>query len=290
VKKILITGANSYIGTSFEKWAGQWPGGYSVDTADMTDGAWRSRPFGGYDTIFHVAGIVHKKERKKNAQLYYKVNRDLTFEVAKTAKDAGVRQFIFLSSMSVYGLESGYISIDARPAPKSNYGKSKLEGEQLLRQLNDEEFKVVILRPPMVYGRGCRGNYTLLSKIAKKTPFFPDIDNRRSMLYIDNLCEFIRLMVENGEAGTFYPQNDAYVKTAEMVKLIAQARGREIALVHFMNWAVKLLGRMPGKPGALVNKVFGSLVYDKKMSAYSEKYEVCDFISSVRMTEGTEPA
>lgn len=159
MKKILITGANSYIGTSFEKYMAQWPEKYQVDTVDMIDGTWREKDFSGYDTVFHVAGIAHQKETQENAELYYKINRDLAFDTAVKAKTDGVKQFIFLSSMSVYGLETGVITKETVPTPKSNYGKSKLQAEELLNGLADETFKVAILRPPMVYGKGCKGNY-----------------------------------------------------------------------------------------------------------------------------------
>lgn len=108
-KRILITGENSYIGSSFANWLQQWPEDYAVDTVDMIDDGWKNRSFAGYDVVFHVAGIAHIKETSQNAELYYQVNRDLAFEVAEKAKKDGVNQFIFVSSMSVYGLEQGVI-------------------------------------------------------------------------------------------------------------------------------------------------------------------------------------
>ena len=230
MKKILITGANSYIGTSFEKWVGQWPDKYSVDTVDMKDGSWKKKDFSQYDVVFHVAGIAHIKETKENQGLYYKVNRDLAYETAKKAKADGVKQFIFLSSMSVYGIETGVISKDTPLRPNSAYGKSKVEAEELISGLASDVFKVATLRPPMVYGKGCKGNYQRLAKLAVKTPIFPDIDNKRSMVYIDNLCEFVRLLIDDCGAGLYFPQNDEYVKTSEMVKLIAEAHGKKIRM------------------------------------------------------------
>ena len=154
MKRILITGANSYIGTSFEKWLQQWPDKYYVNTIDMIDGSWRQKSFTGYDVVFHVAGIAHVKETKKNKELYYRVNRDLTYETATKARAEGVKHFIFLSSMSVYGIENGVINRNTLLNPTTNYGKSKLQAEKLIQPLNDDSFKVVILRPPMVYGKG----------------------------------------------------------------------------------------------------------------------------------------
>ncbi len=279
MKKILITGANSYIGTSFEKWVAQWPDKYSVDTVDMKDGSWKEKDFSKYHVVFHVAGIAHIKETKENQGLYYKVNRDLAYETAKKAKADGVKQFIFLSSMSVYGIETGVISKDTPLRPNSAYGKSKVEAEELISGLASDVFKVATLRPPMVYGKGCKGNYQRLAKLAVKTPIFPDIDNKRSMIYIDNLCEFVRVLIDDCGAGLYFPQNHEYVKTSEMVKLIAEAHGKKIRMTKLFNPLLRLL-RI-----STVNKVFGDLVYEMGMSECDSNYRVYKIRESIKRTE-----
>lgn len=255
-KKILITGKDSYIGISFEKWLLQWPEDYLVDTIDMIGDEWRNRSFKGYDVVFHVAGIAHQKETRRNKELYYKVNRDLAFETAKKAKTDGVTQFIFLSSMSVYGIDTGIITKDSPLNPKTNYGRSKLEAEKLIRFLADDTFKVSILRPPMIYGKGCKGNYPRLARLAVKLPVFPDMDNKRSVIYIDNLCEFVKVLIDDCNGGLFFPQNNDYVKTSEMVRLIAEAHGKKIKLTKLFNPILRLLKIKT------VNKVFGDLIYE----------------------------
>ncbi len=280
MKKILITGANSYIGTSFEKWVSRYPDKYSVDTIDMEDNNWKEKSFKGYDVVFHVAGIAHIKETRKNAELYYKVNRDLAFNVAQKAKNDGIKQFVFLSSMSVYGIENGVIDKNTSPNPKSNYGKSKLQAEELVIPLEEDTFKVAILRPPMIYGKGCKGNYPRLSNFAQKAPFFPNVKNKRSMIYIDNLCEFVRLLIDGYNRGLFFPQNKEYVCTSEMVKLIAEAHGKKIKTTKLFNPLLRLL------KFSTVNKVFGDLIYVKNMSEYKKKYYLQDFCASIRSTEG----
>lgn len=284
MKRILITGANSYIGTSFEHWLTKYPDRYIVDTVDMVDGSWRNKDFSPYDVVFHVAGIAHVSSDPKLKDLYFKVNRDLAIETAKKAKSESVKQFIFMSSIIVYGDASKnkrVINKDTSPSPSNFYGESKLQAEEGLRALDDENFKIVILRPPMIYGKGCKGNYPKLSKAARILPIFPDIDNERSMLHIDNLCEFIRLMIDNEERGIFFPQNAEYVKTSEMVRLIAEANGKKIKLTKAFNPIIK---RMYGIN--IVNKVFGNLVYDKSLSEYHKGvYWVRDFRKSIEMTE-----
>lgn len=263
MKKILITGANSYIGTSFEKWLEQLSNEYKVYTVDIKDDTWKEKDLSKYDVVFHVAGIAHIKETKENASLYYKVNRDLVYEVAKKAKADGVKQFIFLSSMSVYGMETGVISKDTVPAPKSNYGKSKLQAEELIEPLQDSTFSIAVLRPPMIYGKGCKGNYVRLEKFALKSPIFPKIENKRSMMYIDNLCEFVKQIIDYEGKGLFLPQNDEYVCTSDMVREIAEANGKNIYMTKLFNPLLRVLKI------STVNKVFGDLVYERdKDSSY----------------------
>jgi len=284
MKKILITGANSYIGTSFQKWLEEQPKNYEVDTVDMIDSSWRDKDFSLYDVVFHVAGIAHVSSDPKLEDLYYKVNRDLTIETAKKAKDEGVKQFIFMSSIIVYGdssIKKNVIDKNTIPVPSNFYGKSKLEAEEGIKKLVDDQFKIVIIRPPMIYGKGSKGNYPKLSKAAQKLPVFPDIDNERSMLHIDNLCEFIRIMVDNEENGLFFPQNTEYVKTSDMVRLIAEAHGKRIKLTKIFNPVLRLMHGI-----SVVNKVFGNLVYEKSMSEYDKSnYRIRTFKETIMLTE-----
>ncbi|NDL68715.1 NAD-dependent epimerase/dehydratase family protein [Anaerotalea alkaliphila] len=279
MKRVLITGKNSYIGTSLENWLLSEPDKYKVDTVDMKDGSWKEKDFSSYDVIFHVAGIAHIKETADNQDIYYKVNRDLAYETAKKAKQDGVEQFIFLSSMSVYGIENGVIDTSTPLKPSSAYGKSKIEAEDLINGLQDDSFTVATLRPPMVYGKGCRGNYPRLVGLAHKTPIFPKVDNKRSMIYIDNLSEFVKKLIDNRSGGLFFPQNAEYVSTSEMVRLIAEAHGRRVRMTKLFNPLLRLLNV------STVNKVFGDLVYDMSMSEYESDYRVCGFRESIIKTE-----
>src|SRR6056297_2179775 len=284
MKKILITGANSYIGTSVEKWLLKEPDKYQIDTLDMKNNGWKEKNFSGYDVVFHVAGIAHVSTDPKMEDLYYKINRDLAVEAAKKAKSAGVKQFIFMSSIIVYGnsnIKNGVININTVPKPANFYGDSKLQAEKGILPLAEESFKVIILRPPMIYGKASKGNYPRLSKAAQKLPIFPEYENKRSMLHIDNLCEFIKLMIDNEESGTFFPQNREYVKTSEMVGLIAEVHGKRMILTKVFNPILKLMANKAN----IINKVFGNLVYDQKMSEYKEDYRIRGFRESIELTE-----
>lgn len=279
MKNILITGTKSYIGTSLEHWLMRESDQYKIDTVDMKDESWKGKDFSEYDVIFHVAGIAHIKETKDNQELYYKVNRDLAYETAQKAKRDGAEQFIFLSSMSVYGIENGIIDKNTETQPNTAYGKSKIEAEELINKLHDESFVVATLRPPMVYGKGCKGNYPRLARLAVKTPIFPKINNKRSMIYIDNLSEFVKQLIDNKSSGLFFPQNTEYVNTGEMVQLIANAHGRNIVMTKLFNPLLRLLNT------STINKVLGDLVYDMSMSKYGSDYRVCEFRESINETE-----
>lgn len=277
MKKILITGKNSYIGTSFEKWLSKEPNQYQIDTIDMKDGSWKEHDFSPYDVVFHVAGIAHIKETKKNRDLYFKVNRDLAYETAKKAKEDGSKQFIFLSSMSVYGLDSGVITRKTKPNPKSAYGQSKYEAEKLIKELEDDKFKIAILRPPMVYGNNSKGNYQLLSKFAKKSPIFPNIENKRSMLYIDNLSEFVKELINKESIGIFFPQNKEYVCTSNMVEQIAKENSKKIKLVRFLNPLISMFKKV-----SVIQKVFGDLYYN---DVQITTINLIDFDKSILLSE-----
>lgn len=291
MKKILITGANSYIGTSFEKYiAENFADEYQVDTVDMIDGGWREQSFAGYDAVFHVAGLAHSdvgKVSEERKAFYYKINTDLTIETAQKAKANGAKQFIFMSSAIVYGDsapigKSKIITKDTPVSPANFYGDSKVQAENGLAPLNDESFKVVILRPPMIYGKDSKGNYPTLAKFAKKMPVFPKVQNERSMLYVENLCEFVRLMVENGEQGIFWPQNAEYSNTSELVQMIAAAKGKKVRLISGFTWALKIMSHLTG----LVNKAFGNLSYDMRLSEYKSEYRLETLKSSIDKVEG----
>ena len=294
-KKILITGAGSYVGESVKAYLEKFKNDigestYKVDTLDMLDESWRECDFSTYDVVYHVAGIAHAdvgNVTEEQKALYYKVNRDLAVEVTEKAKSEGVKQFIFMSSMIVYsGCLEKVITKDTEPKPLNFYGDSKWQADQKIRELGDANFKVVVLRPPMIYGKGSKGNYPMLAKLATKLPVFPIVHNKRSMLYIENLCEFVRLMIDNEEEGVFFPQNGEYSNTSDLVQMIAEVKGHRIVMLPGTAWGVKVLERVPGKIGGLSEKAFGDSAYEMEMSEYREDYRVCSLAESVRRTEG----
>jgi len=265
----------------------KWGNEFEIETIDVKQKEWKNIDFSKYDVLFHVAGIAHVKNGYKDEDLYYKINRDLSIDIAKKAKAEGVRQFIFMSSIKVYGDKvlidnnESIINKNTEPLPNNSYGKSKLQAEQGILILQDYNFNVVIIRAPMIFGKGSKGNYPKLSKIAKLTPVFPDIYNQRSMLHIDNLCEFIRLIILNNEKGIFFPQNKEYVCTSELVKIIAAISGKKIIFIRLFNPLIKLLRKKVN----FINKIFGNFVYEKSMSEYKVEYRIRNLKESIELTE-----
>ncbi len=275
---VLITGAGSYVGGKIAEYLPRTF--YTVQELDVRNSVDASA-FAGVDAVIHVAGIAHQKETPQNAKLYHKVNCDLAVETAKIAKANGVKQFIFFSSMSVYGMTTGHITAETQPNPNTHYGQSKWDAEQALQELSDEHFHIAVLRPPMIYGPGCRGNYPRLASLARKLPFFPLVQNERSMLYIGTLCAFMDNLLQSGRGGLFFPQNREYVNTTHLVVSVARCHKKKLFLVRGFGWLVRLLENRVG----VVGKVFGSLTYDKAMSRTFAQAGQMDFLETIRRTE-----
>ncbi len=195
-------------------------------------------------------------------------------QTALEAKKAGVSYFINFSSMSVYGRESGHITKDTKPSPQNHYGKSKLQADVGIWDLRDQKFRVAILRPPMVYGNGCKGNYQLLRKLALATPVFPYTDNQRSMIYIGNLCIFVKEMIDGRCEGIFFPQNEEYVNTGFLVERIAVTNGKRLRRTRVFDSQIK-------RPHFnIMKKLFGSLTYEKEDIVHGYRLD-----DSLAMTE-----
>lgn len=295
MKKILITGAHSYIGMAVKQWLecadpAEEINTYLIDVLDMQTPGWKKYDFSSYDVVFHAAGIAHADTGHvtlEQKQLYYKVNTDLAVETAQKAKNEGVRQFIFMSSMIVYGgCTDKVITPETKPKPLNYYGDSKWQADKTIRSLEDKSFKVAVMRPPMIYGRGCNGNYPKLAQLAAGIPVFPMVHNRRSMLHIDNFCQLVKLLIDNEESGVFFPQNGEYTNTSRLVQMIADIKGHKIIMIPCMDVPVKWMEKLPGRIGRLINKVFGDSIYEMSMSRYDKgNYQIRSLCESIRLTE-----
>lgn len=288
MKKILITGKGSYLGNSLKAYLEAFGDCYQVDCLSLRSGDWKEQSFRGYDAVYHTAAIVHQprsKDAPGELARYRAVNCDLAVDAAKKAKAEGVRQFVFLSTMAVYGLTAAFgktvtITAQTPTVPTDNYGLSKLEAERALLSLEGPDFRVSILRPPMIYGKDCKGNFRSLVSMARRLPFFPKVPNRRSMLYVGSLNRLVQQIIDREERGIFCPQDPEYVNTSAMVQAIAAAQGKRLLLIPGFSWALHLLRHLTGA----VDKAFGSLVYDKALSKLEEDYCIASFPDSVKQS------
>ncbi len=263
MKKVLVIGAHSFIGQKFKEYITRKNiYDIKVDMVSASDGSWRLVNLENYDTVLHLSGIVHKKEKNNMELLYYEVNHKLAFEIARKSKDNQVKQFIFMSSAAVYGKYYGCITKDTVPNPNTYYGKSKLMAERDILQLQDKDYKIAIVRPPMVYGKDCKGNYSKLEQLARFTLIFPEYHNKRSMLYIDTLLENLIKLIQNENSGYFFPQDEEYINTSAMVVKIRKNLGKETILFHCLNGVIKFFVE---KDFIVFRKMFGDFYYDKSL-------------------------
>ena len=280
--KVIITGAGSYVGESVRRYILSTSSDFEIDAVDTMNDAWKEADYSKYDVVYHVAGIAHVNADPKMEALYYKVNRDLTVEVARAAKAAGVKQFIFMSSQIVFhesqSLKSEVLTADTKENPNGFYGDSKLQAEKGLHELECDAFKVCILRPPMIYGPNSKGNFPRLVTLAQKTPLFPAWHNKRSMLYIDNLAEFVKQAILRELSGTFYPQNRELADTVEIIRYFAKANGHKVWNTRLLNPFV-WLGSFILQP---INKMFATYYYDPEMSQMDFDYQLVSFEESLK--------
>lgn len=279
---ILIIGVNSYIGDSIFDWLKKWDGTYKVQFIDAINLNLSEISFKGYNAIIHVAAIVHRNNI--NSKIIYKVNRDLPIKVAEKAKIEGVNQFVFLSSLSIYGVNNGIINNSTIKNPKNDYAKSKFLAEEEIYKLGDNKFVISIVRPPMVYGNNCPGNYQKLSEFVKRYKFFLKTDNKRSMVYIDVLVEYIRILLNLKLSGFFVPQNIDFVNTSDMVKEIGLNNNIRIYLLYLP--FIGILKKLP-----ILRKIFGDLIYvydseDDINKTINVKANIISFKESMKKTEG----
>lgn len=260
MKKILVIGAHSYIGQKFKEYVSiNDLQGLTVDMVSASDGTWRKVDFSRYNTILHLSGIVHRKEKKSMKTLYYEVNHKLAVDIAYRAKQSHVNQFIFVSTAAVYGSYVGCISKETLPNPTTFYGKSKLAAEKDIIKLQSDDFIVAIVRPPMVYGEGCKGNYPRLVKLAKYTPVFPNFYNKRSVINIDTLSKCFVNIIEKNSDGLIYPQDDRYISTCELVINIRKDIGKKTILFNKLNIFIKVLRHRFN----VFSKLFGDMYYER---------------------------
>lgn len=284
--RVLIVGKNSYIGNHIDQWL---KSKYTdVEQLDVLTSDWKIFDYSLFDAIVHVAGIVHRPNCR-DWDLYKSVNCDMPIEIASMAKKQGVKTYIYFSTMGVYdakkSLDGFVINHQTSMLDEGNsmYGKSKLMAENGLNELQDENFNIAIVRPPSVYGRNCKGGYiTGFKNIAAKLPLIPNAYNnaRQSFIYIDNLCECVRLILENSLSGVFCPQDDEIPNANRLLEVICNGIGKKYRQSNILGILLRMFSFIP-----LVNKAYGGISYSRELSDISGiNYIVVTFEEGMRRT------
>ena len=286
MKKVMLIGIGGYIGGKFTEYINKYYPDWQVDSVDSMDKKWLDADFYGYDAVYNVSGLAHANARQGTNEQYYAVNGQLPIDVATKAKLEGVPLFVQMSSQIVYGDMSGLgeeniITPETIPSEPTIYGKSKMMAERGLQKLVDDTFQVAIMRPPLIYSEYARDNFPRLVNFAKKMPMFPKLKNKQSMVYVDNLCELVRLIIENNQGGIYYPQQEVYIETSKIVADIAKSVGNMIWLTSIFNPALRILSKI--EKFSFIRKAFGNIAYDMNMSNHFDgKYRVVSYEESIK--------
>ena len=292
MKKVMLVGIGGYIGGKFTEYIKKNYPDWRIDAVDSMNRKWADADFHGYDAVYNVSGLAHANARQGSEELYYQVNGQLPIDVATKAMAEGVPLFVQMSSQIVYGDMSGLgeekmITAETVPAEPTVYGKSKMMAERGLQALvepvseGSKGFQVAIMRPPLIYSEFARDNFPRLVNFAKKMPIFPKLENKQSMVYVDNLCELIKLIIENNKGGIYYPQQECYIETSKIVADIAKAVGNKMWQTRIFNPALRLLSKVPQL--GFIHKAFGSIAYDMEISNHFDgKYRVVSYEESIQ--------
>lgn len=280
--KILLTGASGFIGSHFVKYAGM----HEITPFSFHNGDINTLDMSKYEVVVHLAALVHQMNGA-DAVMYEQINAIRTLELALKAKHDGVKQFIFISTVKVYGEENNTAYAETTPChPQDDYSKSKFHAEQELQKIANEHFTISIIRTPIVYGTGVKGNIKSLIKLIQKTPILPfgNTKNQRSMVYVGNLCALINSVLEHQASGIFLACDDVSLSTTEFIRKIAITLEKKLYLVDapFFENILKLI-----KP-SLHKRLFGNLIVDNTQTkiqlAFNNPYTVAEGIK--HMIEG----
>jgi nucleoside-diphosphate-sugar epimerase len=260
MNKILLTGANGYLGSRF---LNQYKNKYSFEKFSLLTQKLENINFDSIEILLHCAALVHQKIEHPYEK-YYEINVDYPVKLAKLAKQNGVKQFVFISTIAVYAEDEKKLDENTICDPITPYGKSKLESEKQLLELNDNNFTVTIIRPPMIYGKNAPGNIDSLVRLVKKIPIIPlcRIENKRSFISIQNLCHIVDEVITQQESGIFLASDDEPLSTSKLIELMAKNLDKKIYLlkIPFFESLLKIL-----KP-SFHKRLYGSLEIDNSLT------------------------
>lgn len=282
-KTLMITGASGFIGSNFIE---RYKDKYNIIPVDLLKIKPEEIDFRGVDTVLHLAALVHQMKGAPREK-YFEVNTELTRRVAEEGKKQGVSHFVFYSTVKVYGYDGDLynhnmiLNEESKCNPMNDpYGESKWEAEKILRRLEDDNFKIGIIRPPMVYGKGVKGNMESLIKLVKMFPILPfNYDkNRRSLVNIENLMYLTTLVIDKEASGVFLPLDEKNISLKEIVEGIEKAYNLKRINIPMIQPIFWLLTKV--KPNIMV-RLFGTLQFDNRLTK-----EKLGYIAKVKYVEG----
>lgn len=268
MKTLLITGATGYIGSHFIQ---KYSDFYKITPVSLRFQKVADIDFLNIDTVLHLSAFVHK-QKSLQPKDYFHINTEQSIALATSAKANGVKHFIFFSTVAVYGRNgdldhksSVVINEQSECAPIEPYGESKLMAEKHIAALEDENFMVSIIRPPIVYGHNCPGNMASLMRLVKLSPVLPFkySENQRSMVFIDNLLHFTQLVIEKKVNGITIPQDMETLSIQEIVKALAKGIKKQVFLCKLPDPIFRYLCDRKSK---VMSSLYGTLVFDSTLS------------------------
>ena len=280
MSKILITGTNSFVGIDFKEFSRY----KDIDCVSLIENSPKEIVYHGYDVVLHLTAIVHQDKSIPDTE-YFRVNRDLALEVAKNAKRDGISQFVFMSTIKVYGDDGSSKEVQNENSPckpQEAYGKSKYEAELGLQELEDEHFKVAIVRTPLIYGEGVKANMFKFIKLVEKFPFLPfgKLENKRSITYVGNLAGYLDKIIELEVSGIFIAQDEKAISTTDLVSYIAHGLSRNVKLINLPKFMLRLFYQIAPNTSA---RLFDSLEFNNTFTK-----EKLNYIPSYKTKEGIE--
>ena len=266
---ILMTGASGFVGSHYLR-----KSVHEIDSirpVSLQHTKLDQIDFSNVYSVLHLAGIAHRMEKTED-QIYYDVNHKLTLDFALHCKQAGVEHFIYMSTIKVYGDSNELLTLETPCVPNDAYGKSKLLAETELMRLSDQNFKVAIIRPPLIYGPEVKGNLKRLTEWVDSRSIIPlgGIKNKRSIVGIENLISLIDKIIERRAEGIFLIQDKAPISTTELIESIAKVKGSKIRLIKipaFLRTILKLI-----KPD-IHKRLFGTLIVDDSQTKIELNFE-----------------
>ena len=276
MKSVLLTGANGFVGSYFKS---NYANKYNIQTFSFLQNDFKSLDVEGVDVVVHLSALVHQMGGAAKKE-YERINVTQTLDLARKAKKNGVKHFVFMSTVKVYGEETNVAYIEkSKCEPEDEYGKSKLKAERELLKLESDDFKVSIIRTPIVHGYGVKANIKNLIRLVQKVPVLPfgGIQNKRSMVYVGNLCYMMDVIIQKEANGLFLASDDRAVSTTELIELIATALDKKIYLIRvpFFESLLKLV-----KP-SFHKRLYGSLEVDNTLTK-----ERLDLVNPYSLEEG----